>query len=345
VGARILSMGCRRPASEYVVPYCFGDLEEGERASFEQHLLGCEECWTEVQRLEANVRVLRTEQHLKGLLLSSDVLGIFGMSGRFDLPMAGHRAFLVLASCLYAALYAIPILVEIAYQFDVYGAAAMKIAPAVFAWVVLTTLLAFWLHIRDVRKCGQGFLLSVGVVLAATALLCLAVAPWFPTEHTVDAKFQTYTARAAYFKSVVYAWLVFLPFVVWPFHFVLMCQRELRAGRFRALLALFSGQKPAVAPRGTLYPRFAGLTAFLALLGAISWAGTNHLFENLQPNPHMNLFMWLVMARVVTWLGLATVALVWYAMMLNELKRECLMLASVDGEQPAPAASGLRPIR
>jgi hypothetical protein len=87
------------------------------------------------------------------------------------------------------------------------------------------------------------------------------------------------------------------------------------------------------------------LTAFLALLGAISWAGTNHMFENLKASSHMNLFMWLVMARVVTWLGLATVALAWYAMMLNELKRECLMLASVEGEQPPAAARNLRPVQ
>jgi amino acid transporter len=345
VGAKILSMGCRRPASEFVVPYCFGDLTDAERDRFEQHLLSCDECWKEVQRLEASVRVLRTEQRLKGMLLSADVMGIFGMSGHFDLPFAGHRGFLVLASMLYAALYAIPVLVEIAYQFDIYGAAALRIAPVVFAWVFGTTLFAFWLHLRDVRRSGQGFLLSITVLLGATALLCIAIAPWFPTEHTVDAHFQTYTARAGYFKSVVYAWLVFLPFVVWPFHFVLMCQRELKAGRFRALLALFSGQKPAVAPRGTLYPRFAGLTAFLALLGAISWAGTNHMFENLKPSPHMNLFMWLVMARVVTWLVLATVALAWYAMMLNELKRECLMLASGEVDQPAASNGGLRPVR
>lgn len=345
MGARVLSMGCRRPASEFVVPYCFGDLSGDERASFEKHLLVCDECWGEVQRLEASVRLLRTERRLRARLLSPDVMGIFGMSGHFDQPFAGHRNFLMLASLLYAALYAIPVLVEIAYQFDVYGAAALRIAPAVFAWVFGTTFLAFWLHVRDVRRSGQGFLLSIGILLASTALLCVAIAPWFPTEHTVDAQFQTYTARAAYFKSVVYAWLVFLPFVGWPFHFVLMCQRELKAGRFRAMLALFSGQKPAVAPRGTLYPRFAGLTAFLALLGAISWAGTNHLFENLQPSPHMNLFMWLVMARVVTWLGLATVALAWYAMMLNELKRECLMLASVEGDQYVVGPNELRPQR
>jgi hypothetical protein len=73
---------------------------------------------------------------------------------------------------------------------------------------------------------------------------------------------------------------------------------------------------------------------FLALLGAISWVGTNHLFENLSASPHMNLFMGLVMARVVVWLGLAAVALTWYAMMLNDLKRECLMLASVESEPP-----------
>jgi hypothetical protein len=329
------AFGCRKGVSEYVVPYCFGDITDAERDAFEQHLLTCASCWEEVERLEATVRILRTEQTLKQALVSPDVLGVFGMSGRLDLPMGGHRGFAVLASVLYALLFAVPVLVEIAYQFDVYGRTALMLAPGVFLWILATTVLALWVDVHHSREFGRGFLRSLGVLLAATASLCLVLAPWFPAESTVAANFQTYTARAGYFKSVVYAWLVFLPFVLWPFHFVVTCQHELRKGHYKALLALLTGQRPAVAPRGTLYPRFVTLALYLVLLSAVSYVGVNHMFENLHPGPYMNLFMGLVMTRVITWLSLGAAALAWYAMMLNELKRECLILNSTTEVRPS----------
>jgi hypothetical protein len=42
----------------------------------------------------------------------------------------------------------------------------------------------------------------------------------------------------------------------------------------------------------------------------------------------MNLFAKLVQARLIFYFLLATVCLVWYCRMLNELKRECLMAES-----------------
>ena len=44
--------------------YCFGDLtDEDKRRAFEAHILDCDACWEEVQRLDAAVKALQSMRH------------------------------------------------------------------------------------------------------------------------------------------------------------------------------------------------------------------------------------------------------------------------------------------
>ena len=49
--------------SAYMVDYCFGDLPEDKQRIFEAHILDCDACWEEVQRLDQAVQVLRSMRH------------------------------------------------------------------------------------------------------------------------------------------------------------------------------------------------------------------------------------------------------------------------------------------
>jgi hypothetical protein len=66
------------------------------------------------------------------------------------------------------------------------------------------------------------------------------------------------------------------------------------------------------------------LGLFLFVAAVLSPIMVAHLFENLKPNPHINLFMQLVEWRVLTYLVLGLECLLWYYRSLNDLKRECL---------------------
>jgi hypothetical protein len=48
------------------------------------------------------------------------------------------------------------------------------------------------------------------------------------------------------------------------------------------------------------------------------------MFDNLRPDPYMNLFTQLVLLRTLLYFGFAVACEAWYSHSLNELKRECL---------------------
>src|SRR5258708_7478981 len=109
--------GCSEPSqTAFVESYCFDEVTEQERQRFEAHLLRCDHCWREVQRLQEHVGVLRSDPQLAETVMTPEVLGVLGMSGALDRPMAGHGRYVLLASTLYALLFAVPVLAEVAYQ-------------------------------------------------------------------------------------------------------------------------------------------------------------------------------------------------------------------------------------
>jgi hypothetical protein len=240
-------------------------------------------------------------------------------------PFAGHL-WHVLASCtLYALLYSVALLVEVAYQFDRFGSTALKIAPLVFLWILATSMWGLavdWRRTQQRRTKGLTFSLSIFV----TAALLLHAALWLflPAYPLVQASIQTYTAQGAYLKSVIYFLPLAVVFLLLPFHFVVAMQRELQLGRHELALALLTGERRSITPQKTVYPRMSWLLVALAVLVILAIAMGMRLFDNLRPDPYMNLFTQLVLLRTLLYFGLAVACVAWYSHSLNELKRECL---------------------
>jgi hypothetical protein len=55
---------------------------------------------------------------------------------------------------------------------------------------------------------------------------------------------------------------------------------------------------------------------------------TQDLFDHLKPNPYKNLFMQLVLGRVLLYFATGLFCVLWYSRALDEIKRECLASAA-----------------
>jgi hypothetical protein len=321
-----------RAVAELATPYCFGDATEGEARRFELHLMECDACWAEVQRLEAAVRVLRSDMTLAHTLTVQEIAGLLGMSAGLERRFSGHWRFVLAAGAVAASLFAVPVLVELAYEWERYQFVALLAAPAVFTAMFATMVFAMAVDVRRARE-GRGGLGRALVVLAsATALLCLALWPWFENAPVVRASFQTYPLHLSYMKAMIHAWAVVPVFVFWPLHAVVALQRELAEGRHRGVAALLGGRATALPPRGLRYPRVWALAAYLVVVFVYHWAGTSHLFDNLTPNRHASLFMALVILRNGLLLGLPLMCMWWYAGCLDELRREAAAVLAFIAE-------------
>jgi len=317
---------CRRPELNRSVPaYCFGDATDEERLRFEAHLLECDFCWAEVQRLDEAIRVLRADRSLTRSVFTKDIAAAFGLSAKLRTPFGGHMWHALIASTIYASLYTVALPLEVAYRFDQFGAWSLRVAPLVFVWILATTLVAIAANWKAVLTGRQtGLLRSVSIATLGAAALYLSLKPFLPAYPITEASFQTYTVQSAYLKSVYY----FLPFAAvflfLPFSFVLAMQRELEAGRHRLALDVLTSAKSSVPPRGTIQPRFWALVALMTIVVVVSIIMATHLLDNLKPGPYMNLFVHLLQVRWCLYLALGLECLAWYYMSLTELKRECL---------------------
>jgi hypothetical protein len=243
----------------------------------------------------------------------------------------GHSCFALMSCALYAVLYVVALFVEIAYEFDRYGAGAVKAAPLVFLWVWGTSVAGLIAGVRvTLRGKGGGLALSMSAFALAGLLLYGALSWFLPNVPITKARFQTYPAHGAYLKSVYYFLPLAAVFLVLPYHFVAATRREVRAGG-RQALALLAGRGLAAAPPGAVYVRglWLGLTLVAAAVAAV--LGTAHLVENLVPSEHTGFFTQLVQWRLAIYFALGLACLVWYSRSLEEIKRECLGTAAAVG--------------
>lgn len=318
--------GCSSPeVGGQLAAYCFEELSERERRLFEAHLLDCDFCWAEVQRLSAAVQALHSDKQLLQTLSVADVSTVLGISAKLDWRLGGHLSHVLLSSAMCAFGYALLLLIEIAYAFDRFGQTALAVAPAVFLWAFSSTILALTLDWKAVRAgCRNGLVVSVATVVGAAFVLCLIVSRFLPTFPVTSLRIQAYTAQAAYLKGIWYLLLLTIVFLTIPFHLVLVLQRELVQGRHRLSLGLLTGEKWAVSPPGAFYLSVRLLWVLLGLAALVSIPMIAHLLDNLVPSPYMNLFIHLLQARWVLAFGLGVECIAWYSRALNELKRECV---------------------
>lgn len=329
------SLSCTDPKLRPLVTgYCFGRANETERAQLEAHLPQCDLCRTETQRLCAAIAVLEADRSLLESLTAERIVGTFGISGQLSRPFGGHLWMASLGSATYGLMLAALLILETAYRFDVYGRSASVIALAVWGGMTATTLLALWLVARMMQtERGASLAAGAAVIVGAALLLFAALCQFLPPHPITEASIRAYTAQGAYLKGLVWIVPAGVIYLLLPFHFVVSLQRELQRGQYATTLALLSGEKRSVTPRGTIYPRLWFLLVLLMAIGLSIVPGAANLFDNLQPSPYQNLFTLSYYLRWGLQIGLSLGCVIWFYRTLNELKRECLLIERVQ-ERP-----------
>ena len=319
---------CERPElATTITPYCFGDISEQERSTFEAHLLECDSCWREVERLSNGVQALRSDSNLKQTLVTPELFGAFGISGGMDRPFGGHLPYVIAVAVLYGLLWMIGIWTELGYAYDRFGALAWVLSVPVMIWVSATVILSLRADTSETRAQSSAGLARSGLfMLGCLAILTIALMILLPSDRTILASIQTRSASGGYLKNAVFLFLPLLVFVLPPFHTVVALQRELRAGRGEQVMRIVTRASDAIVPRGVWYlsPRL--LAAVLFVLGAFKIVGMNYMLDALAPGTHANLFTVTSYTSTVLWFTIALLSLAWYSSCLNELKREAIAI-------------------
>jgi hypothetical protein len=318
--------GCKDPRyGTQLADYCFGRGVDNGCAEIELHLLQCDACWLEIQRLQNSVQVLRTHSPLRRQLLTPGIVGVLGLSGRFDRPLAGHAVHVLVMSLLYAALFSLSLVFEVAYEFDRFGRGAVWTAASMFPVVTTLGLLgavADWK--LTPKNSARGLWTSVACVFLSAAAAVAGGLLVLPNRPITLMRIAAHPAPAAFLKDVIYYLALWILFVVIPYHAVISLQREALAGRRNNVLNCLWGEKKAIPPRGCILLRPWQLGLLLSLAVPTSFYLTAHLLDNLRPAPYMTLFVSLIQLRTLTYFSLGLTSLLWYVHTLNELKRECV---------------------
>ena len=211
-----------------------------------------------------------------------------------------HLGHLMFVSSTYAALYAVALVVETAYEFDRFGSKSVFVAILVFAWILATIGAALYVNSSRVLRDRGGRNAAIGILTAGVALLVVVVCPMLPSTTITPFSYQGHTAQAAYLKNVIYFYALGVIFALLPYDVVVSRECQSRA---------------IGVPRPGLL--------FALLVGAAIWSllSVARIFEHLLPGPHMNLYMNLLQIERVLGFGLAAECLVWYHLALARLDR------------------------
>jgi hypothetical protein len=315
---------------ESVTSYCFGDASEDERYRFEAHLLECPYCWNEVRRLDAVIRAIGTNRATTRQF-NGDVISMIGLSALFNRTFGGHWIHMIAAAVLYGLMLAVTVPMEIAYAYERYGSFVWRAMPLVFLFAVGTLCAALLVDLRVTRNGrNSGFVAALTVLVLTTGIHFVVMRPYLPDFPVTEAAFQTWTAQAAYLKGLVYCGAFAVIFCLVPFHFIVVMQRELKAGRHRMAIDLLTHTKLAVAPQGAPFVPWQMFGVLLICGAAFSVVSTAHLLEALKVTQHSNLFIQTIQIRWVLFLALGLECCWWYYSALNELKRECGAVARLS---------------
>lgn len=255
----------------------------------------------------------------------------YALSSKLRSPLAGHKVHALVGSTIYAMLLALVLPLEIAYAYDLYVNFTWIATLLVLMGVFATTYLALAVDLK-ITRAGRDFGLaaSIGILILSGSATYLAVRPGLPAYPLTQASFQTWTAQAAYLKTLVYSVAFAVVFVSLSFHFVIAMQRELSAGEYNRGFELLTNSSQGIAPPGAPYlPPW--LFGVLLLAGAIySILSAAHLLEALKVTKFSNLFIHLIEFRWILFLALGMECCWWYYSAINELKRECAQASKVS---------------
>jgi DNA-binding winged helix-turn-helix (wHTH) protein len=233
-----------------------------------------------------------------------------------------RHALHIFVSCgLYTALYAVAVVLEVAYEFERFRNSALKTSAMVFAWIFLTSVAALRIDRKlTLRHRKAALLTTIMIFFVAAAAVFVWLTRVLPNEAVTMASFQTYPAQAAYLKDEVYFLVLALLYMIFPFHFISAMENEVRLGNVEAVNSTISPWGTESRRLSVIYPRFWALALLLIFFGVMSIIMTTHLLDNLTQHENQNLFTILVYVRGVLYFGLGIECLAWYRRSLNEIR-------------------------
>jgi DNA-binding winged helix-turn-helix (wHTH) protein len=223
--------------------------------------------------------------------------------------LGSHAVFVVVSSTLYGMLFWVAMLLEAAYQFDVYGGLALVFGFA--AMMINSVAMGSALRMAEnrVRERRKALFLGFGILLAGVIGSALLASICLPNAPVTLTKLQAQPALAAFIKNaLVYILPVGMFALFIPFYSVV--SRRLKAERIIT-----------TTPSDALFiPPNALLVVCLAAL-LYSLVTTFYLLDNLQTGVYHGLFVSLVFLRFFIYFGLIFGSLLWYRTLNNVLSK------------------------
>jgi hypothetical protein len=310
--------------------YCFAapGLSDDDRIRIEQHLLECDTCWSEVQRLEAAVRALRSGASAAGVPVDAETVAAVKLASAEEKAFGGHLGFALVASALHGLLYVASLWNELIYAFDRYHDMLSVWTAPLFVVCMGGTLGCLWLSATlgrgKKRFAFQASVLGLAALIAVTLAVAVVV---LPHVSIVRATIATRTVYQAFQKNIfIHFTPVVILYVLLPFHVVLGIQRELHEGRVTNTVALLTGDRRAFHPRGLWFLRPQVLGWLMALTGIVHVVGMNYMLDHLLPGTYSTWYSAALYARIGLWLVVAGVGLAWYHRQMQDLRQLALLL-------------------
>jgi len=219
---------------------------------------------------------------------------------------SSHFAYIFTCSLLYGLLFWIALLLEVAYQFDRFGATALWLGFPIILWITATSFVGMTLTKNLIRQKKRGaFFTGLAFFVGGAILLCLAASYFLPNEAiTVARNIQTQPAFAAYFKNSIYFLSLGIVFILIPFYFV--CLRQNFVPNPDVKSSFFWS-------KGEIYFRPAYLFGLLLTAFILSVFSSFYLSDNLQPGQYHSLFIILLILRLLIYFSLGSICLFWYS--------------------------------
>ncbi len=218
-----------------------------------------------------------------------------------------HTKYIIAVSFCYGFLFFIAAILEIAYQFDIYGKRAVIFALVLMVINFAAIPAAFAVICYRLCRKKSGLLSAVCVLIGAIIISLLLSALFLPFVPITEAQLQTQPAVVAFGKNVlIYFMPLAIVFVLMPFYVVI-------AKRLKDLKLIEK------MPSDAIFIKTWQL--LLIYLGAVVYSllTTNYLLDRLEAeNDYHALFTGLLLLRFVVCFGLGLISLIWYYVQLNK---------------------------
>jgi DNA-binding winged helix-turn-helix (wHTH) protein len=213
----------------------------------------------------------------------------------------GHLTFAEITSALYGFLFWIALILEVAYEFQRYGAFALRVGFLIWILNSCALLAALALAYKRLReRKGDGLFAGLSILTLGVIVAC-GLASWcLPNVPITSSTLQAQPALAAFMKNAL---VYFAPLAVFyllcPFYFVVAAELKTEA-----LIATVPMDVIFVRPRILL------MISLAAIL--YSLISSFYMLDHLLPGTYHGFFVSLIFMRFLIYFGLAVGSTLWY---------------------------------